>query len=105
MSKSRFHDFIEVREKMVSDAPPLREGILDKSISCDEGFDEECLEDFELENFWGHKVFTINNSSPSDWRKPILKYLENPFGNTDRKIKYKALSYVLLGNELLKKTP
>ena len=43
--------------------------------------------------------------SQSDWRKPIIEYLENPVGNTDRKIKYRALSYVCLGNELLKKTP
>lgn len=105
MSKSKFQDIIEVQEKMVSDAPPIREYILDGSISCDEGFDEGRLKYFKLENFWGYKVFTVKNSSPSDWRKPILEYLENPVGNTDRKIKYRALSYVLIGNELLKKTP
>lgn len=58
-----------------------------------------------MENYWRHKVFAVGSSSPSDWRKPILEYLENPVGDIDRKIKYKALSYVLLGNELLKKTP
>ena len=34
-----------------------------------------------------------------------MEYLENPVGGTDRKTKYRALSYVLSGNELLKKTP
>lgn len=33
-----------------------------------------------------------------------MEYLQNPIGNTDRKIRYRALSYVLMGNELLKKT-
>lgn len=34
-----------------------------------------------------------------------MEYLENPVENTDRKIKYMALSYIRLRNELLKKTP
>lgn len=34
-----------------------------------------------------------------------MEYLENPVGNTDMKINYRALSYVCLGSELLKKTP
>lgn len=33
-----------------------------------------------------------------------MEYLENPIENTERKIKNRALSYVCLGNELLKKT-
>lgn len=40
----------------------------------------------------------------NDWRKPIVEYLGNPIGVTDQKIKYRALSYVVMGNELLKKT-
>lgn len=105
ISKSRFQDMIEVLEKMVSDALPVREDIFYRSDSCDEGFDEEHPEDFGFKKSWGHGVFTVNSSSPTDWRKPILEYLENPVGSTDRKIKYRDLSYVLLGNELLKKTP
>ncbi|XP_050889417.1 uncharacterized protein LOC127094654 [Lathyrus oleraceus] len=113
MSKSKLQELIKFLEKMVLDAPPLRadiqeakgEDILDGSVSCSEGFNDERLEDFEFENLWGHEAFAVINSSPLDWRKPILEYLENPVGNTDRKIKYRALSYVLLGNELLKKTP
>ena len=34
-----------------------------------------------------------------------MEYLENLVRGTDRKTKYRALSYVLSGNELLKKTP
>ena len=34
-----------------------------------------------------------------------MDYLQNPAASTERKIKYRALSYVLMGNELFKKTP
>ena len=51
------------------------------------------------------EIFVINNLTDDDWRKPIANYLENPDGVTCRKIKYKALSYVIMGDELLKKTP
>lgn len=35
----------------------------------------------------------------------IIEYLENPVGGTDKKTKYRALSYVWSVNKLLKKTP
>ena len=50
-------------------------------------------------------MFTIDNLPNGDWRKPIVEYLQNPMGSTDRKIKYKALSYIIMGNELFKKSP
>jgi hypothetical protein len=50
------------------------------------------------------EIFAIDNLLDSDWRKPIVKYLEDPTGITDRKVKYKALSYTIIGNELFKKT-
>ncbi|XP_058747191.1 uncharacterized protein LOC131620203 [Vicia villosa] len=53
------------------------------------------------ENF---EIMTIDDMGGNDWRKPIVDYLRNPTGLTDRKIKYRALSYVLMGNELFKKT-
>ena len=34
-----------------------------------------------------------------------MNYLENPVGDADRKVKYRALSYVCMGSELFKKTP
>lgn len=49
ISKSKFQDIIEVRDKMVSEAPPLREDILDGNGSCDEWFDEERPKDFVFE--------------------------------------------------------
>ncbi|XP_057432109.1 uncharacterized protein LOC130724857 [Lotus japonicus] len=48
-------------------------------------------------------ILTIDNMVPNDWRKPIVEYLQNPVGTTDRKVKYRALSYVIIGNELFKK--
>ena len=50
------------------------------------------------------EIFVINNLTDEDWRKPIVNYLENPDVTTCRKIKYKALSYVIVGNEFFKKT-
>src|ERR1043165_735013 len=50
------------------------------------------------------EVLAIDALSDADWRSPIVSYLTNPTLNVDRKIKYRALSYVLMGNELFKKT-
>lgn len=47
-------------------------------------------------------IFAIDNMLSNHCRKPID--LENPVGTTNRKIKYRALSYVIMGNELFKKT-
>ncbi|XP_050875597.1 uncharacterized protein LOC127079231 [Lathyrus oleraceus] len=103
--KSKFQDMIEVREKMVSNTPPLTEDILDRNNNRNEGLDKECQEAYGLKKSWEHGVFTVNKSSPTDWRKPIVEYLENLVGGTNRKTKYRALRYVLSENELLKKTP
>ncbi|KAK2395563.1 hypothetical protein QL285_057289 [Trifolium repens] len=68
-------------------------------------------ENFYLQNVDLHvksfviEIFVIDNLSDTDWRKPIVEYLENPSGITDRKTKYRALSYTIIGNELFKKTP
>ena len=51
------------------------------------------------------EILVINNLDDNDWRKPIVNFLENPDGTTCRKVKYRALSYVIIGNELFKKTP
>jgi len=50
------------------------------------------------------EILVNNNLTDNDWRKPIVNYLENLDGTTCRKIKYRALSYVIIGNELFKKT-
>jgi len=57
------------------------------------------LDSFEAE------IFAIDNLADSDWRKPIVDYLKDPTGGTNRKVKYRALSYTIIGNELFKKTP
>jgi hypothetical protein len=86
-------------------------------LGADEHNFQENFENFEhfessnLQNVDMHfesvvtEIFVIDNLSDTDWRKPIVSYLENPVGITDRKIKYKALSYTIIGNELFKKTP
>ena len=55
----------------------------------------------ETENF---EILAIDNGKNNDWRKPLVDYLRSPTGLTDRKIKYRALSFVLIENELFKKT-
>ena len=54
------------------------------------------------ENF---EISFIDNLTEQDWRKPVVDYLQNSAASTERKINYRALSYVLMGNELFKKTP
>lgn len=54
------------------------------------------------ENF---EIFAIDNLTNTDWQRPIVDYLENPTGSTDQKVKYRPLSYVIIGNKLFKKTP
>ncbi|XP_039686960.1 uncharacterized protein [Medicago truncatula] len=50
------------------------------------------------------EIFVINDLNENDWHKPIVDYLENSNGATPRKVKYRALSYVIMGSELFKKT-
>jgi len=50
-------------------------------------------------------IFIINNLTDDDWRKPIANYLENPDDITCRKLKYKTLSYLIMGDELFKMSP
>ncbi|XP_050877321.1 uncharacterized protein LOC127081078 [Lathyrus oleraceus] len=50
------------------------------------------------------EVLAIDNLTDEDWRKPIVEYLQNATVSTDRKTRYRALSYVLLGSELFKKS-
>ena len=50
------------------------------------------------------QTLTIDNGQENDWRKPLANYMRIPTGWTDCKIKYRALSCVLIENELFKKT-
>lgn len=58
-----------------------------------------------MQNSENFEIFSIDNQSNNDWQKSIINCLEGPIGMTNQKIKYKALSYVIIGNELFKKTP
>lgn len=51
------------------------------------------------------ETFAIDKLSNKDWRNPIIDFLKNPTGTIDQKIRYKKISYVIMGNELFKKTP
>ncbi|XP_050908624.1 uncharacterized protein LOC127122310 [Lathyrus oleraceus] len=51
------------------------------------------------------EVLAIDTLIDTDWRNPIINYLKDPSTDTERKTKYMALSYILIGNELFKKTP
>ncbi|XP_057740479.1 uncharacterized protein LOC130957646 [Arachis stenosperma] len=50
------------------------------------------------------EVLSLEKLDPEDWRVPIVEYLENPSLSVDRKLKYRAQSYVLMNNVLFKKS-
>lgn len=54
------------------------------------------------ENF---EICNIKNLADTNWIKPIVSYLDNPVGSMDQKVKYTSLNYVVIYNELFKKTP
>lgn len=41
---------------------------------------------------------------PMDWQKPIVSFLRNPQSKSTRKIRRKAVNYLLIGDELYKKS-
>ncbi|XP_050897836.1 uncharacterized protein LOC127104712 [Lathyrus oleraceus] len=51
------------------------------------------------------EILEMDCLADEDWRKPIGEYLENPTISIERKVRYRDLIYVLIGNELVKKTP
>jgi ribonuclease HI len=117
ISKDLFEEFIEVKDKLISNDSLGKKLSMPKHLGAEEHNFQENFENFEhfesskLQDVDMHfesfvtEIFVIDNLSDTDWRKPIVNYLENPSGITDRKIKYKALSYTIIGNELFKKTP
>lgn len=89
ISKEKLQKAIEVRGKVVSTR--LAPSDLEKTKL---GYTDK-------ENF---EILAIDNLTDGDWRKPIVEYLQNPMAFADRKTRYRALSYFLLGIELFKKT-
>ena len=51
-----------------------------------------------------NEVFNIETLDSNDWRKPIIDYLRNPNSNVERKLKFRVLHYVILGDNLFKKS-
>ncbi|CAJ2657404.1 unnamed protein product [Trifolium pratense] len=96
----RLDELVEIKEKLIScEVIPHQLGANEQSVEmesemADAHFDEVMAE-----------IFVIDNLADNDWRQPIVKYIENPTGTADRKVKYRALSYTIMGNELFKKTP
>lgn len=90
ISKEKLQKVIEVRGRVMStrlapsDLETIKLGYADK-------------ERFEIS--------TVDSLTDEDWRKPIVEYLQNPIVSTKRKTRFRALSYVLLGIGLFKKTP
>ncbi|XP_050894658.1 uncharacterized protein LOC127101322 [Lathyrus oleraceus] len=89
ISKEKLEELVEVRGKAMA----ARLSLTDLE-STQLGYTNK--EEFE--------VLAIDTLMDSDWRNPIFYYLKDPSIDTERKTKYRALSYVLIGNELFKKT-
>ncbi|XP_050888197.1 uncharacterized protein LOC127093327 [Lathyrus oleraceus] len=90
ISKEKLEEFVEVRGKAM--AARLSPTNLESTKL---GYANK--EEFE--------VLAIHTLMDTDWRNPIINYLKDPLIDTERKTKYRASSYVLMGNELFKKTP
>ncbi|XP_050908940.1 uncharacterized protein LOC127122685 [Lathyrus oleraceus] len=90
ISKEKLQKVIEVRGRVVStrlaplDLETTKLGYADKK---------------------SFEILAVDSLTDEDWRKPITKYLQNPTVSTKQKTRYRALSYVLLGIELFRKTP
>ncbi|XP_058784569.1 uncharacterized protein LOC131659384 [Vicia villosa] len=89
ISKEKLEELVKVRGK-------ARETKLSPS-----DLERNCLGYANEEEF---EVLAIDTLTNTDWRSSIIEYLKDSSLNTDRKTKYRALSYVLMGNELFKKT-
>ncbi|PNX58928.1 hypothetical protein L195_g059432 [Trifolium pratense] len=106
MTKEKLEELVEIKEKLIAYEP-----IANVSTSSEQlGASEQGVKDnFEGVDLHFDKVmaeiFAIDDLVDDDWRKPIVNYLENPVGVTERKVKYRALSYTIIENELFKKTP
>jgi len=93
VSKEQMQEVIEIRNKRSSREVPSKKLLIPKLGGVE-------ASDGHAEGLNLVEIFVINNLTDDDWRKPIVNYLENPDGITCRKIKYRALSYVIVGNEL-----
>lgn len=88
ISKEKLQDAVEFRGRVMST------GLSSIDLETTKlGYTDE--ESFE--------ILAIDRLVDGDWRKSIVEYLQNPT-SAEQKIRYRILSYILLGNELFKKT-
>jgi undecaprenyl pyrophosphate synthase len=52
----------------------------------------------------GYRPIITMELSNKDWRKEITDYLKDPSKKVDKKLRYKAIKYVLLEDELYNHT-
>ncbi|XP_045791623.1 uncharacterized protein LOC123886340 [Trifolium pratense] len=106
MTKEKLEELVEIKEKLISCEPMPNVSTAFEQLGANEQSVEGNLEvvDSHFDEVMA-EIFVIDNLVDNDWRKPIVNYLENPVGTTERKVKYRALSYTIIGNELFKKTP
>lgn len=96
---------IEVKDKLVSTKISSTELLTLKLIGVEEFRDILNLENSEIvEDFEYFEVLATENMPNNDWKKPMVTYMESPTRTDNRKVKYKALSYMIIGNKLFKKT-
>src|SRR6266487_1711157 len=101
VSKEQLYELIEIKEKLVFNdllSPNLSMPKLVGANIPQETIDNKCHDEEKFQ------ILAIDNLTNADWRKPIVDYLQNPTSDTARKIKYRALSYVIIGDNLFKKT-
>ncbi|XP_045831048.1 uncharacterized protein LOC123922369 [Trifolium pratense] len=103
VSKARLEQLIEIKEKLISNEPMQLELSMPKLEGAEMSPNDINNSDKEM-NYDELQILVIDNLIDGDWRKPIVEYLENPIGSALRKIKYRASNYVIIGNELFKKT-
>ncbi|CAJ2646382.1 unnamed protein product [Trifolium pratense] len=103
VSKAKLEQLIEIKEKLISNEPMQLELSIPKLEGAEMSPSDINNSDKEM-NYDELQILVIDNLIDGDWRKPIVEYLENPIGSAPRKIKYRASNYVIIGNELFKKT-
>ncbi|XP_045797601.1 uncharacterized protein LOC123891747 [Trifolium pratense] len=103
VSKEKLEQLIEIKEKLISNEPMQLDLSMPKLEGADMSPNDINNSDKEM-NYDEFQIFVIDNLVDGDWRKPIVGYLEKPIWSAPRKIKYRASNYVIIGNELFKKT-
>ncbi|XP_006605138.1 uncharacterized protein [Glycine max] len=102
MSKEKLTQLIEIKDKLVLPEPLSTKLPMPKLVgaSTPQNNENKSMDDLQEKI----QILAIDNMLDNDWRKSIIEYLENPIGNVARKVKYRALNYVIVGNDLFKKT-